>query len=168
MKRPIEQYIIEVMKRHGINQSQIAVHLGINRSEISLILNRGVTPSDETCIKLAEFAGDSPEKVLLLAAQSKAPKESKPFWEDIFQKLAKTGTFTIIALLFMLSVYSSASPLAYPSEQEVRNGKSHTIHYATIKSFLNKIVTFGTFLAGIMRHRWNSFIRVGYAGAIQH
>ena len=94
--RPIEGYILGVMKRLGLNQSQIAAQIGVNRSEINFILKKGVTPSDKTCIKLAQISGDSPEKVILLAAESRAPKESRAIWHSIIQKLACSIVFILI------------------------------------------------------------------------
>lgn len=98
--RPIEKYLDEVKKKREIpSENAFARTLGMKPSSLYLI-RRGVnTPSEETCKKIAELAGDSYEKVLLLAQLSKAPEVSKHAWERILKYAVKGGLAMGLALL---------------------------------------------------------------------
>lgn len=124
MEKSITIYIREVLKRSGLNQSQLADRLGISRGEITVYLKRGVIPNDLTCIKLAKFAGDSPEKVLLLAAESRATEETKSIWENI----SKASGFSAVVLFILLS---ATSPAQANKPLEERLSFDNNIHYAT-------------------------------------
>ncbi len=118
--REIEKYIKEAMERKRVSSyRQLSLTLGMSHNEIPQIMSKGVTPSDTLCMKLAEFAGDDPEKVLLLAQLSKAPEVSRPIWNKILLQLAKSGVFTLtLPVLLDFQVFSTIAP---------------NIHYATRK-----------------------------------
>lgn len=102
--RPIEKYLLEVKEKVGIKTDRaLANALGMKQSSLYLIKSGVNTPSEETCKKLANIAGDPYEKVLLLAQVSKAPELSRPAWERIMKAAAQAGVFTLSLALLTLA-----------------------------------------------------------------
>lgn len=86
-KQPIVKYIEDLQKRKSLKDKDIAERLGIKPSSMHHLKHGLTIPSDINCLKLAEIASDPPEKVLLIAAESRAPKEARPFWHNILEKI---------------------------------------------------------------------------------
>lgn len=142
--REIEKYISNLMKeKHIPSYRQLSIQLGMGPNEIQQIMSRGVTPSDELCRKLAEFAGDPIEVVLVIAAESRAPEGTKDTWKKIADIVKKASNY-----MFALAIVVGGVLLASPAEAAVTSianaGPSLssllvriavvvTIHYATWK-----------------------------------
>lgn len=121
--RPIEKYINEVKTRKGItSNTKLAQKLDLPPSTVCYVMSGRVTPSDEVCFRLAALAGDPVEKVLILAAESRAPESTKPAWAHLLKVAAKAGVFTLTAAFLILSLVSvaEAAPLSIGSYQELR------------------------------------------------
>lgn len=117
--RPIEKYLDEVKGKAGIKTDcELSRRLGIKQPSLVKIRTGENTPSEETCKKLANIAGDPYEKVLLLAQVSKAPDVSKLAWERIMKAAAQAGVFTLSLALLTLS-----SPA--PSEAAIQGSFLH-------------------------------------------
>jgi DNA-binding XRE family transcriptional regulator len=63
----------------------LALRVGITQSSMHNIMAGMSTPSDDTCMKIAELAGDDPARVIALAHMAKAPGASKKAWDKIFK-----------------------------------------------------------------------------------
>lgn len=110
--REIEKYIAELMSNKGIKSyRQLSLQLGMGPNEIQQIMSRGVTPSDELCRRLAEFAGDPVEIVLVIAAESRAPEGTKETWRKIADMVKKASNY-----MFALSIVVGGVLLASPAE----------------------------------------------------
>lgn len=113
--RPIEAYVTDVMKKKGIKSfNQLSQELRVSHNAVFNIMSKGGTPSDELCKKLADLAGDPVEKVLILAAESRAPESTKNAWERILKAAAQAGVFTLGLMLFSMA----APPLAQASMEK--------------------------------------------------
>ncbi len=98
--RPIEKYLDDVKRKAGLpTDKALADRLGIKHPSICRIRSGEQTPSDETCARLAALAGDPVEKVLLLAAESRAPKSTRKAWHNILKRMVKSGAFTLMLLV---------------------------------------------------------------------
>lgn len=132
MGRPIEAYISEVMKKKGLRSfSQLSQKLEMNHNAIFNIMSKGGTPSDELCKRLADLAGEPVEKVLLLAAESRAPESTRNAWERILKAAAQAGVFTLGLLLFSMAAPTLAQ--ASTDTQTSLHKQADNIHYATDK-----------------------------------
>ena len=94
---PIAKYLSELKAKKGLKSDrQFAIQIGISTGMVCNILAGANVPSDEACKKIATFAGDPLEKVLLLAAESRAPESTRKAWE----KIAKASGFLLLAYLW--------------------------------------------------------------------
>jgi transcriptional regulator with XRE-family HTH domain len=97
----IIKYLEGVKVKLGISSDRALAHkIGITQSAISNIMAGASIPSDETCIKIAELAGDDPALVILMAHKSKASEATKKHWAKIF----KTVTAAALGFLVMISL----------------------------------------------------------------
>ena len=102
------RYLEGVKAKLGIKSDRaLGVKIGMSSPAITSIMQGVTLPSDENCLKLAKLAGDDPEKVLLLANKSRAPENSKPYWDSILRKVAASS----LVILFVLVV----APAVFPS-----------------------------------------------------
>ncbi len=102
------KYLVGVKAKTGIkSDNELARRLKITSAGINTIMRGRVVPSDKTCLRIAELAGDDPEMVLLLANKSRAPEQSKPYWDSILRKVAAAS----LVILFILVV----APAVFPS-----------------------------------------------------
>ncbi len=124
MEKPIVSYIADLQEKTGLKDAEIAEKLGIKPSSMNHIKYGMTVPKDETCRRLAELAGDPPEKVLLLAAESRAPEALKPVWHNIIKKMAKSGLFTLMLLVFFnFSVFLAEIPnIHYATQKRAQSG----------------------------------------------
>ena len=82
-------YLEGVKAKLGIkSDNQLAIKLSISQSAVAGWTNSGRTPEDETCIKIANLAGDDPSQVILLAHKVKASEKTRPYWDKIFKTCA--------------------------------------------------------------------------------
>lgn len=116
MEKPIVTYIRELQRKEKLKDNELAEKLGIKPPSLCVIKQGKTVPKDSHCLKLAKIAGDPPEKVLLLAAESRAPKESRPLWE----KIAKASGFGAV----VLAVTLASSPVKASAPQCVVESRS--------------------------------------------
>ena len=102
------RYLEGAKAKVGIKtNNEMARRIGLTSPGFFAIMQGRVVPSDDTCIKIAEVAGDDAERVLLLARKARAPESSKPYWDSILRKVAASS----LVILFVLVV----APLVFPS-----------------------------------------------------
>ncbi len=105
------KYLDGIKAKLGIKSDrQLSFKIGISPAYLANI-RIGQIPDDDIVLKIAEIAGDDPEKVLLLAHKSKASEKSRPYWDSLLKKVANMSL--IIPLLLILSfnfVDSSSLP----------------------------------------------------------
>lgn len=107
--RPIEEYIIEVKKRKKITSNARLAHtLDISQSVLCYVMKGVTTPSDTVCKKLSDLSGDPLEKVLLLAAESRAPECSKAAWHNLFKASGYAISIFLTVALLTASLPSEA------------------------------------------------------------
>lgn len=136
--RPIEKYLNEVKIKTGISTDKdlaLALHMS---PTIVCYFRKGSTPSDDVCRKLAKLAGDPVEKVLLLAAESRAPESTRAAWEHIFKAAAKAGCFTLtVVAMLSFGVAANAAPL--PCNVSAHNYDLHAQSVVRMDIMSNKI-----------------------------
>lgn len=132
---PISDYLRDVKGKKGIKSDrQFAIQIGLSTGMICNILGGANVPSDDACKKIAQFAGDPVEKVLILAAESRAPESSRTAWERILKAASKAGLFTLG--LFML--WLAAPTLAQASSEQTvaAYAQGTSLHNAPIISIM--------------------------------
>lgn len=109
----IAKYLTGVKVKMGVKSDlQLALRLGISQGMVNKIMMGVATPGDEVCIKIAELAGENPERVILLAHKSKASEKTRTYWEHIFNLLPepkKTAVAASLALLIAVPVLADFS-----------------------------------------------------------
>lgn len=84
----IVDYMIGVKAKTGVKSSrELARKIGLSQPQMNNIMQGMSTPSDATCLKIAEFAGDDPAQVILLAHASKAPASTRKHWDRMLKAL---------------------------------------------------------------------------------
>jgi transcriptional regulator with XRE-family HTH domain len=79
---------------------QLAIKIGIDPSYLCEIIKGTKMPSDKHCIKLAEIAGEEPEKVILFIHACNAKKEAQPIWNGLLKKVV--GIALNLTLVFSI------------------------------------------------------------------
>jgi len=119
--KTIPEILDHVKEKKGIkNDYNLALQLGLTPNAIFKIRNNQSIPSDDTCIKLANLAGENAEKIILIAHATRAEsKEATKIWNGI---LKKAIGFSIIIVLL-----SPTLTITTPARQ--------SIHYATNNNY---------------------------------
>lgn len=111
----IVKYIEGIKVGKGIKSDrQLAALVGITQPSMTNILGGLSVPKDETCVKIAELAGEDPAIVILLAHKSKASEATKKHWAKIF-KLVTAATLGLVMFFYIF-----ASP-AFSSTRQKNN-----------------------------------------------
>jgi len=80
----LSAYLQNLKQRLNIqNNGELAAQLKIEEQKVSRWCNGEEIPDDDSCIKLANIAGDDPAKVLILKHLSSASIMSRAFWENV-------------------------------------------------------------------------------------
>ena len=102
-------YLDGVKAKKGIkNDTQLAIKLGIPQPTIQTWKTTERVPSDEACIKIAEFAGADPAQVILLARKCGAKGETKVYWDKIFKAALTAGLTVLLFTCHNLYIMSNA------------------------------------------------------------
>lgn len=110
------KYIEGLKAKLGLkNDSQLSFLIGVSPRAIYNITKGHSIPTDDICLKLAELAGDDPEKVLLLAHKSKASERSKPYWDKILKAVVNMS----LILMLTLPLYAHAQDTQRPITQDI-------------------------------------------------
>ncbi len=111
-------YLREVKTRNNIKSDrEFALKVGLTQAAMSNFMGGAGSPNDESCIKIARFAGDDPARVIALAHKCKATENSRPYWDKLLKALATAS----IAILLFLSV------LPVTAHADSHNGRAQCI-----------------------------------------
>ena len=153
----IDSYLNDLIWNRRLKKKDLAHILGVSGGALTHYLKGEDVPDDEKCLRLAEFSGDDPKAVLIMAQASRAKQgKASLLWADIYETFKKASNFMIGA-----AVVLGACLLASPAEAEaavtfasgagssllsflVRIVVVVSIHYATWKekvtNFLSSLV----------------------------
>lgn len=82
------KYLEGVKIKLGIKSDrQLAFMIGLTQPSMCSIMSGKTIPTDDIVLKIAEIAGDDPEKILLLAHKNKASEKSRPYWDSLLKKV---------------------------------------------------------------------------------
>ncbi len=95
------------------SDAELAIRIGKTQSYMSQVMRGMTMPTDDVCLKIAEIAGDDPEKVLLLAHKSKASEKSRPYWDSLLKKAVNASLIILIALTFLPEILPFSNPPRY-------------------------------------------------------
>lgn len=108
------KYLEGVKAKIGIKSDrELAFALGVTAGSIYNVTKGTGIPTDDICLKIAEIAGDDPEKVLLIAHKSKASEKSRPYWDSLLKKVANMSLILFLALAFLPEILHISSPMRY-------------------------------------------------------
>lgn len=110
--KTIPKILDHVKEKAGIkNDYNLSLKMGLTPEAIRQFRNNKSIPSDETCIKLANLAGEDAEKIILIAHAARAEsKEATKIWNGI---LKKAIGFSLIILLLSPTVTNLIQKSAY-------------------------------------------------------
>ncbi len=75
---PIVSFLKEVMRRRRRLPSQLAADLGVSHATVSRWLSGEDVPNTKSCLRLAEYSGVPPEKILSVAGHLPIIAEKEP------------------------------------------------------------------------------------------
>jgi hypothetical protein len=108
------KYLEGVKIKLGIKSDrELGLRIGITQPSICSIMKGLTIPTDDKCLKIAEIAGDDPEKVLLLAHKSKASEKSRPYWDSLLKKVVNMSLIIFLTLAFLPLFSPFSSPPRY-------------------------------------------------------
>ncbi len=106
--KTIPEILDIVKKKAGIkNDYNLGLKIGISTGAMFEFRHGKSIPSDDTCIKLANLAGEDAEKIILIAHASRAEsKEATKIWNGI---LKKAIGFSIVIILISPTLFYTLS-----------------------------------------------------------
>lgn len=112
----IGEFIQKGIEKAG-GTNKLAVQLRTNGSFISQA-HRGVCGlGEEHTVRLAEYLGEDPERLLLLLRVERCPEKTRPFWIELYRKLSNVAAVLLfIIMAIALPSSSDASAFAVPKE----------------------------------------------------
>lgn len=115
----INPYFEKAAQKAG-SANKAAQALKTSQSNISRLMGYG-SPGDDLILRLAEYLGEDPEKLLLLSHAEYGPEKARPVWTELLRRFSGAA-----ALLLALTLAGSASAAI-----SVDSGLGENIHYQT-------------------------------------
>jgi hypothetical protein len=103
----IKTYIERAAKKAG-SGNKAAAALRMSQGNFSRLMAYGA-PGDDLLIRLAEYLGEDPEKLLLLARSEYASEKARPLWSQLLKRYIPPAAAAL--LVMVLAATSGADPL---------------------------------------------------------
>ncbi len=102
----INPYFQRAIDKAG-SENKAAIVLKTSQGNLNRLKNFG-TPGDDLVIRLAEYLGEDPTRLLLIVQTERSPEKAKPLWARLLKKHVPAAA---AVLLMALVAASGATPL---------------------------------------------------------
>lgn len=114
----IKSYIEKAVQKAG-SGNKAAAALKTSQGNICRLMAYGA-PGDELVLRLAEYLGEDPEKLLLLAHAEYAPEKAQPVWARLLKKHVPAA-----AAVLAIAVVAGATALPFPGVSHSCSGSMY-------------------------------------------
>lgn len=147
----IDSYLNDLIWNRRLKKKDLAHILGVSGGALTHYLKGEDVPDDEKCLRLAEFSGDDPKAVLIMAQASRAKQgKASLLWADIYETFKKASNF-MLGVVVVLGAVLLASPAEAAVTSVINAGPSLSsllvriavvvgIHYATWKKRILRLL----------------------------
>lgn len=160
----IDTYLNDLLWSRRLKKKELANILGVTGGALTHYLKGKDVPDDEKCSRLAEFSGDDPKAILLMAQASRAKQgKASPLWEDIYEAFKKASNF-----MFALAVVVGGVLLASPVEAATTSISStgHPLSAFLVRLAVVLSIHYATFkkrIANLLNHFYMPILPLKYA-----